>query len=724
MKAIILCFLMTCNLFLFGQKPSEKQIQDQMQQAMSEAKIQAAELRKDIADMKAKGENPEEIAEMEKQLAMLEKMTGMLNRTSDARKNIPKETVVPKAIVAKYNSPVIHVSLNTVVKPPTLNEAKDQLLWYKGKKIDKNTLITTSGKVIRYDRANHQVIIDPGQKKDSTPYIFMDRMLGKMSIMQNEFVIKVDGLMNSFFMSPQIDEAYDEFEIMKERYYEMAPNTITIIVDSRYVHQQLWQQLLDNMNSLEPVKIEAPPNRKTLCTCLSKSRKEYEFEIKQWKIGFYENELGLFNLYKQLTAYMQDHPEIVSQLEKTNFFNDYNKAINLVISRMRDKLADLSSIYEKGNVLVEDGLVYATIEFSKFLDEAVAAPVNTETANQLKSDGYRTIQHVGGLVIAGNIFSDYIKAQKQALNYNVIFDYSFYINHENNKELLAGAGATYKTPENFAALWYEDLRKFNRFKLKMKMEFEAIMGKAGDDEIVKANGNLQTEELIVSLGRSYPCKWQLYLTNADYRKASTDEEKYYIPVNILGGVKEIFPKTGNKETYSYSGPPTAQMVFPTVRMDFCNQNVKDYALLDVLRYNDADSKVTVNPKKQYKNDFMIYANKMFVGIAKTGANTSALVDLAGEMMNVQGSTAAVPAIGNPQLYNLRKAFVIQQTKTDLQVKLSEATHTTTLVLFDAQNGSPLLISKPANVVDAADADQGFLRLTKGIINISVEHAPQ
>src|SRR5258705_4747914 len=122
MKAIILCFLMTCNLFLFGQKPSEKQIQDQMQQAMSEAKIEAAELRKDIADMKAKGENLEEIAEMEKQLAMLEKMTGMLNKTSDARKNMPKETIAPKAIVAKYNSPVIRVPLNTIVKAPSATE--------------------------------------------------------------------------------------------------------------------------------------------------------------------------------------------------------------------------------------------------------------------------------------------------------------------------------------------------------------------------------------------------------------------------------------------------------------------------------------------------------------------------------------------------------------------------------------------------------------------------
>ena len=148
------------------QNPTQAQLQAQTKQARAEAMEEIKQTEADIAEAKKNKEDPETIKEMEKSLAMMKKMLGIIDKvaTIDPQK---KRTVETVNSVAPYTSPYIRFYKQPVVIP-TKAQAKDRLLCYTGKKINQNTLITTTGRVIQYDRQNNQVLVHYNARKDST----------------------------------------------------------------------------------------------------------------------------------------------------------------------------------------------------------------------------------------------------------------------------------------------------------------------------------------------------------------------------------------------------------------------------------------------------------------------------------------------------------------------------------------------------------------------------
>src|SRR4030095_3607383 len=161
----------------------------------------------------------ESIKQMENQLATLRQIVGGVDNMANQKNKRPETFPPPTTKEPKYVSPFEPIVLKQPVTAPTKDQAKDQLFWYKGKKVDANTIVTSNRTVVRYNRTNNSLIIQTDKPVDS-PYYGLLSTLPQTSQIRNDFVAGEDSRLNSFFMYPEIQKAYDDFTLFRERYYD------------------------------------------------------------------------------------------------------------------------------------------------------------------------------------------------------------------------------------------------------------------------------------------------------------------------------------------------------------------------------------------------------------------------------------------------------------------------------------------------------------------------
>lgn len=713
-------------------QPSQKEMQAQLAEARQEALKHISDLKKDIAAAKAKGESQETIKDMEYQLATMEKMYGVIEQVGKVGDEKPKTLPPSKTTEPRYVSPFEPIQLTRKVDAPAKGQAKDTLLWYYGRRIDPNTLITTGSMVVRYDRVNNRVIIQPDQRTD-TSYYGMLNTLGQTQSMRNDFVTSMYGIDNSFFMYPEIEKAYDEYYLFRNRYYKVAKNVISVgpptvtriprpdpYLDAKH------RDLMAYLNSLPSAyNIKLPPKRPNdLCNCDPAERANYEQALVNWlESAFWiEEEMILHKLkeiYGQIDLRRQNSLPPYAAIP--GFREDIIKAFNTVIHRTTIKLDELNKKYEAPDIYVEEGLVMATASFKKMLVQTIADMSEPSTV-RLKSDAYSLIDRVENSIMNNTVFEKYMNDQKAVLNYNVVFDYSIYLAHEYNKRIIS---PSYDLNDNFFNTWIEGLKKFNRFTLTLSMDFKYTQTDNENKALMDADGKLESTPVIVSLGRS-SCKWHLYVTNADYKDRSGNEEPFEVPINVISGTKKIYLST--TRTMTYAGPWRMRMVFPTFEISYCPSNSQDQALMDMLRYSDPDLQRHSGDKfeKVYTTDMLQYANKMFLGIKQTKESTYDIAGLVGEMHNIKTGSGQFPqSSGNQHMDELKMAHISEQRRRYAQMNLSSATHTAnTIFQFDALNNSRVLIDKIHSTVDTNDKDRTWgIHFTLGEIRLKVIHTP-
>jgi hypothetical protein len=104
-----------------------------------------------------------------------------------ANRNHQTTLAPPKTSEPKYVSPFEPIVLKQSVTAPAKDQAKDQLFWYKGKKIDANTLVTTNKTIIHYNRTTNRLTIQT-DKPDDTTYYGLLATLSQTSQIRNDFV--------------------------------------------------------------------------------------------------------------------------------------------------------------------------------------------------------------------------------------------------------------------------------------------------------------------------------------------------------------------------------------------------------------------------------------------------------------------------------------------------------------------------------------------------------
>jgi hypothetical protein len=728
MRTILLFLFSLCiTAPVISQRPSQKEIAAQKQEALNDARQQITEMKKEIADAKAKNEDPESIKEMEKQLATLQQMVTMLEGTSISG-NTRSQTLPPsKTAEPKYISPFVPIILNQTVSAPTRDYAKDHLLWYTGKKIDANTLITVGGVIVRYDRQRHLVIVQTNKQVD-TPYYGLVSTLGRTPQMKNQFAVGMIGMTNSFLMWPEIKKAYDEYTFFKNRYYDIAKNTNDVPAPQPNAILDQWQKKLVNyLNSLPALTtIVQPPKRPNdLCNCDPDERKDFEDHLGVWlQDDFWKEEQQILSYLEVI--YTQGMVVNAGRPFSANLKTDIIRAYDLVIKRSAQKLSELGRLYRSPDIYLEDGLVMATLSFQKLLMQTFADIDEPSTLTQ-KRNAYPIIDGIKEMIMQNKVFEPYMQNQLAARNYNVVLDYSLYLSHEYNKQLLS---PSYNLKENFFQTWIEGLKKFNRFTLTLGFDFDYRM-ESDNSRVLAATGTLEAKPIVVSLGRS-SCTWHFYITDVNHEGPNSNEDTFYIPVKVIKGIKTIYRDPDPPIILGYTGPLDMELVFPNFELTFCNTIGSDTIFMDKLRYSEKVAKayMAAHPKidfgREYSLDMFQYSNKMFISALITKANTDQLVAMTGNMMNIQSNTQMPSSTGNANLDKLLKDFTMNQKRRLLQQGVTAVTNTAkTIITFNASNGVPTIVSTSYDAVDPSDPDrQAGIKLAFGIITIKIIHTPQ
>jgi hypothetical protein len=697
-------------------KPSQKQMQAQLKQVKAEAQEQITSLEKDIAAAKANNEDPESIKQMETQLATLKQVLGGVDNINTSSRQ-PKTPPPPTTAEPKYVSPFEAIVLKQPVTAPTKDQANDQLFWYKGKKIDANTLVTINRTIVRYNQATNRLAIQT-DKPDDTSYYGLLNTLSQTSQIRNDFVVGLNNRLNGFFMYPQIREAYDDFMSFRERYYDLAKNSVQLPASHEPL-EVLHHQLVIKMATLpSPKNVPAAPERPNdLCDCKGNEQKQYKIDLQQWFEAFCHDENGLLYLLEAiyLDIHSSGQPGYNSLSNVPNLRADIVKAFDLVLERLTQKLQDLTNTYQSSIVAIEDALVLMATYLNK-LNFHTYADIQESSTRQLKQAAHAAFEDVKSLVTSNTVFEKYVEKQKTALNFNAVFEYSLYESHEMNKKALDRSNNVQKNIDE----WVDKLENYNRFSLSIKLDFDYILGK--DDDIgMEATGQLQSDYKIATLGKD-DCGWHLSLKDPDYTDRSGNEVSFEIPFNVLGGTKYI----KNIGTFSYTGPGKMNMIYPVFKIDLCPNASNDSVFLDGLRFSDADlaSHKHDDFGKVYTTDLFQYVNKMFVSSLGAKDNSGALVSNAFEAMNL-GDGMRPPSTGNSTLDKLMMEYLGYQKKNKMLQKATQTTHKgNTVVPFDAKDGNPVIISTTYSLVDPADPDNAAgIKMKLAKITITVTHSP-
>lgn len=701
--------------------PTQNEIEAQKQEAIREAKQQVADLKKDIAEAKAGGEDPESIKEMEKQLVTLEKMVTMLAGTNLSGNTRPQTLSPSKIPEPKYASPFIPIVLKQPISIPTEKQATDQLFWYRGKKIDANTLITTTGLVVQHDKKNNKLILQPDKKID-TPYYNLLKTLELTNKYKNDYVIRMDKLPNNFFMYPEIKRAYEEFELIKDRLYKTAQNTIDLPtlqsnIDLERTLVQFLQGLDQFINNLpNNPTIEMPPVRpNSLCDCNpNEANKIYQKGLEAWiQFQFWNDEMRIIQkiigIYDLIHAIKQKSNIYV---DPPDFDETIRRALYKAFIRMKFKLIELLNIYQNGNVDVEDGLVWAAIVLRQKLETGIFTFPGIDKANAIED--LKLIKES----VFSDIFYRKIKDWGASRNFIAVFNYSRYLSHEYNKKTL---DASYNINENFFNTWMKGVEDYNRFSLSVKIKFEYQLI-TEDDRPLIVKGTFESDKVITSLGFEN-CPLNLRITDANYRdRNNIDEEKFKIPLKVISGSREYVRLSSTP----YTGPATVGLEFPRFKLDFCGNESE--VKLDLLTYSLQDIEKHKNDdlKKVFTIDMLAYANKMFQGLLKTHSNVNELINTSGEILNMNSST--LPAsTGNPVLDKMKMDYLMNKKRYDLQYAVATSAHTEKTIIglgkLNSQGSATIINPKPIDIADPNDADKN-IKMTYALITLELTHTPK
>lgn len=704
--------------------PTEQEMKAEFEQSIRDARQQRDELIAQIAEAKKNKDDPESITQMEEQLTTLNKMISALEKTNPFGKPVSKPVTTPKDIEPAYVSPFKPINLKQSVSKPTEAQATDQLLWYRGRRIDPNTLITPSGLIARYDQQQQILTFQPA--KPDSPYYSLVRILGQIRQMRLDYSTRMDGMTNSFFLFPLIEDAYNEYEFFKERYYELAKNQMKIETPqvnlSLQVNVSFLEQHLNNLanyiRNLPPAKSIAPPKRTNdLCLCGSaKARERYENDLQNWKRKFFAEEDKIlkdvnigFSLIEYFTRKNYPLP--------ANANDDLYQFFTKLLERARTKLSELADQYPN-DVLIEDGLVLIWSVVSK-LKTSLDLFAGSQ-AKKAVADAEGTLFRIKTLVLS-DIFDNYIEDQKRLKNYNTVFDFGLYTAHELNKGRVE---PNYQVNKKLYDTWMKGIEKFNRFKLNIDIQFQYFQVDRGANNKLelRATGKMHSEDVYVSLGR-WECQWELYMTDQNHRSRNTGGEEFRIPMKIEGGDQHII---STRTLLPYSGPAYMKLVFPTFKINLCgNQSV---AMLDVLSYAAADLKAHGNDNftKVYTVQMLQYANKILTGARKTEVNAPELVSTALEMINMKNQQMGQTS-NDPAYNRLIFEHSMNRKKADLQFRASNITHTanTVIPLVKTMQIPVILFNPVVTLNNSTDEDNKMYGLEAyGTITLKILHAPR
>ncbi len=618
--------------------------------------------------------------------------------------------------VKKAASPIIKIPLKQPLQVPTQAQAKDRLLWYKGKKINDSMLVTTKAMLVLYSDKRNMVVAEPLEKTDS--FRLMVKNLSKEAKMTEDYIEGEAAKKNGFLNYPLIQMTVDRFEVLDEQFNNALKNTIDLPevpvgnsvpqststspkshnVDLEKGIAGMYEKLKTLLANEPDKNFDAPPKEQLGVSyrCDKNALKLYAEAEKTWQDKFNQYEYDLVRSAMAIERSLQLSSYEESDIDATfpGLSADLQRAHELHYTRLDEKESKLISTYGK-NIFMKHCVVTTILAYER----------QKQLSGRDEKDGeFSTV--LTDLMNNPEI-EIYINEQIEKKNWDVILDLPYMMGLQRQAQLMSADMAS----ERLQKLT-QKLLNLNRFVLTVDIDFNVRYHDDGED-VLKVNGSIKTtDKVYVSLFPGTCPRWILALPSFDYEMKKLP----YIPLQVVSGLKSI-KDDKNWINYSYSGPKDMIMFSPVFAIDFTRTNEPDTAVLQTLRYvDDVPSMPVANA---YTTDLPGYLNDVYLIPEETGANEQMVMEL-GKNMMAKFSEIATIQNNSTTLEKLKSQHSMMLLKQGATKGAAEIINTTKpMFLFNAQNGTSIIVDAKLDTKHKNDD----VEVVYGIFKLKVVNEP-
>ena len=216
-KKIIFLLIISACFTASAQLPAGKIPPAELKQMVTDLKKEIATIEDEIKV--AEKDDPEGVPMLKTQLSALKNMLASLEKPKPA----PGKGSPTIATNKTTFSPIIKITLKQPVPTPTAAQAKDKYFWYRGKKINDTTLITTRGTLVQYSSKRKLLIVQPEEKKDS--FLVKAKEIARNEQRKKELIDRFDKFKNGFIYYPFINSTLAHYDDLTDRYAKAVNNT-------------------------------------------------------------------------------------------------------------------------------------------------------------------------------------------------------------------------------------------------------------------------------------------------------------------------------------------------------------------------------------------------------------------------------------------------------------------------------------------------------------------
>lgn len=719
-------------------KPNNNQ-QSEMQQSIEELKREIKKLEDEIK--KTEKTDPEQAASLKRELEGLKKVLLMFEKSTKPLTQPIKPATVKNKPVAMVPSPVEPVIVKQPYTIPTPAQAKDRLLWYKGKKINDSTLVTVQGMLVQYNKNNKKrsiVKIQPPKKSD--PFDSMIVEFTKVEQRKETLVNKFDKMKNGFLFYTQLKTALALYDDWNQRMEAVLKNTIDL--PEMTLPQQQTASLYPQPARKGPYAeelMDTVPGKNELF--VDQLEKAFEQQLALAQKLFNElppassfpappkHELGLCSTcdsslikkqYKEDSIWLEQYQEKEQRILQIVFGVERQSLLLGVEVRNGNEIT-----FELFDKIMRRGLEKANMLYAKYGNDlrctklVMQVVIGIERQAQLM--GFSESDSFDGRQMMTNTFNQYDKylmEQIDAKNHDFVLNIGFHLGHLRQKAVL---GASENQDAEIDKM-ISRINKYNRFELTMESDF-IVEDRNDDHELVfKATGAMATKEKTYGMFIADKCRYKIIPYGTDYSKANLED--ITIPFSVKSGVKTMKDENGNLVNYNYTGPDTYYLMFPDFKIDFCNTNETDTAVL--LTFTEG-KEFTFNPNnysykttQSYKSDFLTMANLVFV-TNDLPQNEQNFETMGQELFNTIGDFQTPSS----DVSTLEKMKVQYEGKTQMDNHRKNMQNLVndkqSVIVFNANNRQTVVTDKFTDT--KRKLEEEGLELTRGLIHLKILHNP-
>jgi hypothetical protein len=743
----IFCFAALQFLLLaaFAQLPRGQATPEISAQEISEMKKEVAALEAEIRE--AEKNDPEEVANLKTQLDALKSVLAMIEKPAPGKpvKNI---SPVKQQLPALAYSPVTPVVLKQPVTPPTEAQAKDYFFWYKGKKINDSTLVTTRGTVVQYVKKDLKLIVQPDKKKDS--FNLMVARLSRTAEDKQALLEQFDKMKNGFMYYPYIEKTLEIYDDLTRRYGDALNNTFQFepvsnplawntesTPESGLALRGPHALLEDGMNESVPVSEDK---------LLAWARKEIQLarqKIKRlpaidhfppppWRdLGYcalcepsaIRRQFIMDSLWEDaFNAHENEVIKIVAKVGRTCQLQGMTDSLPVISQEVWEIWASMRErMQKKARILLNrygDNLVYMTPIFttitgaersSQLLDLA-----DSSYGNDIITECFNRYNEA---------YKKYYDEQVKYKNHDFVLNLPFHFGKVRQEHLLS-------LEENGVTEILERAMKYNRFAISLDVDF-ILERKSEEGELeFRATGNLASSGKDYGMLTPDKCGYRLKKYDAeafDLDNIDYDNPKKFADVTIAmevkSGIKKVPDENGKLRNINYSGPPTWMVNLPDSYLDFCVNSIPDSLFLSTFSGDESVRAQAMGGMQVIRDKYTVdmggYATLVWT-LEEGGASEDEAMDKGNDVMRTMAGFGKQAAPADLQ-GKLKQRYEGYMQMDDARKALLGAMNTRkSPILFNAANRTEVVADQYQDSKRKLEDDA---ELVRGLAHFRLVHEP-